>query len=1387
MNPKLSKKIREYLEQKKKDKAWTRVVLAMALAVVCITVYLLMTPAVSMTADTENGAADVVQAEGEADVFTQARCTTTETTQPVQSDDIAVQAVQLDHIVGMVVAQNDDNGVAVQTEPAKLDSYLASVTGSGTAYNKDTDEFTTELQLEFKIPTTEINAANRQFTYNLPEGVIVPDSLLGTTHKAYDKNKNDEFAFDYEYVKNADGTYSINVTYDEAYVKDAGDNVDSFIRFSGGLKKETYNETGTIKISFKDNQTLVIPPDKINFPSDETVHYDINVSKSGSFVKEANKIKYKIEVTSKQGTPSPISLKDVLEANGLPLKALENVKVSRKEIKYYNGWSQETGKVDELVSGSDYSCTINGGNMDMTINKGLTSTQNADHVLGQKYIIEYEYTLNDIPQDASYRPKNTVGVEGKDTTTGEIVKKETSTEVDVSKKSTPTSISKGGWYDNNNGEILWTITVNNEKNDITGATVTDEMFADLSSDNDLKISPNQGYTIEKDSSGKITGIKFTATDNGVNKNTYTIQYRQKIAQEWGKKEYTNKAGFKDTDGSGKDVTGEITVEIGTVEKKLESATNNSDGTKTLNWKSTAVVPKDGIPANTKITDTLRLSGNESANHYMTYAQISSWASKIGTADGWWKKVGDLRVKDISGNWYNWTDITDQTLKFTSFEYTVKDKIWQTDVADNKLEFSYSSTMDVSGLSGGDYYFNNVIKIGERSGSSDYNYVKGYVRKTDGNNRTDASDITNDGTLVWRVHTYLDKEYNKITVTDTLPKGVKLSDLIVTDGNGNKVWNVDLTIDDTGKITSNNMEVTIDGTVTENADGTTTITVNFAKITGKDWWFMKAKSTLTLQYTCEVDKNQLNDYATGKKYTFTNHATVKVGDNEYGGADQTQNWTEKKTQQDSKEVSKGATWDNTNKRINYSIVLNGEGKDLLPGKDTVQLEDVLTYSTNDNWNCNNMKVSLLPSAVKLYYAKEGADGKLIKDREVESGKWTWKYNTSKSPHTEEFYNTISAEIPDSTKLIFEYAYTVYVEIPKDATRYPSIKNTAKLYGQTEYIDSKDNKVEYKWAQTEAGASTDRKYILYKVEKDNYQNLLPNARFALWKYEGGKFVKTNKVYVTDNNGRITIGWQSGNGSDYQFEYNTAYYLEEESAPGGYQMPVDPMKCAFYFSNSSSGNNSMPDNFATQYEAVDLSSSGKTVFVENEKVPGTNVIAQKVWKEKNGNDIPDESKPGSVTVKLWRYILNDEQWKQANSNTGDGSSDAFDWNSVSKEQYPGENGEQTLNKGNNWKHEWADLPAEGIDSNGNHIYYKYFVEEVSVEGYDTSISASQTENGWLYTVENRKNKDESYTLPETGGPGGTMYTIGGLLLAVGAAFILWYRHILKVRREGRLSSRR
>ena len=73
MNPKLSKKIREYLEQKKKDKAWTRVVLAMALAVVCITVYLLMTPAVSMTADTENGAADVVQAEGGSNVFTQAR------------------------------------------------------------------------------------------------------------------------------------------------------------------------------------------------------------------------------------------------------------------------------------------------------------------------------------------------------------------------------------------------------------------------------------------------------------------------------------------------------------------------------------------------------------------------------------------------------------------------------------------------------------------------------------------------------------------------------------------------------------------------------------------------------------------------------------------------------------------------------------------------------------------------------------------------------------------------------------------------------------------------------------------------------------------------------------------------------------------------------------------------------------------------------------------------------------------------------------------------------------------------------------------------------------------------------------------------------------------
>ena len=1521
MNPKLSKKIREYLEQKKKDKAWTRVVLAMALAVVCITVYLLMTPAVSMTADTENGVTDVTQADVEdTDVFTQAWCTTTEKTQPDQSNDVSVQTVQLDHIVGMVVEQNTDNGAAVQTEPAKLDSYLAGVTGSGTKYNKNTGEFTTDLRLEFKIPTEDIEKANRKFTYKFPEGVIVPDSLLGTSHKAYDSNT---FAFDYEYVKNADGTYSINVVYDETYVENAGDYVDNFIEFSGGLKKETYTDTGKIEISFKDNQTLEIPTDQIDFPSDETVHYDINVSKSGNFVKENNKIKYKIEITSRKGTPSPISLKDVLEANGLPLDALKNVRVSREEVKYYNGWSQGTGKVEDLVNGTDYSCSIDGGNMNMTINKGLTATQpeGADYVLGQKYVIEYEYTLNDLEQDATYKPKNKVEVEGKDETTGEIVKKDTTAEVDVSKKST--SIGKNGYYDNNTGEIVWTITVNNEKNDITGAMVTDEMFAGLS-EGELSISPANGYTIEKDESGKITGIKFTAADNGVNKNTYTIRYRQKVTEEWGKNEYTNEAGFKDTDGSGKDVTGKTTVDIGNVEKKLENTTDNKDGTKTLQWKSTAVVPKDGIPAGTKITDELTSNDGKSDTHYMTYAQINEWASKIGNADGWWKKVKELRVKDISGNWYDWTDVaSDTTLKFKAFEYTVADKIMQTDVTGDKIEFAYNSTLDTTDLSGGDYYYTNTIKIGEKSSSSSYNYVKGRVWKTDENNRTDTSNTVSDGTLVWKVNTYLDKEYDTITVTDTLPKGVKLSGLIVSDGNGNKVQNVDLMISENGTISSNDQEVKISGKVTENTDGTTTITVNFEKIQGKDWWYMKPKSTLTLKYTCEVDKDQLEDYEAGKTYTFTNHATVKTGEKEYGGADQTQNWTEKKTQQDSKEVSKGATWDNTNKRIDYSIVLNGEGKDLLPGKDTVLLDDILEYN---RWNDNTLTATLIPSSVKLYYAKTGTDGKLVKDREVEAGKWSWKYEEIKPEYNadKEFKKVIHAEIPDSEKLILEYAYNIYVELEKGATKYPSIKNTAKLYGETEYTDSKDNTVKYEWAETQGGASTDRKYILYKVEKDKYQNLLLNARFALWKYDGGKFVKTDKVYATDKNGRITIAWQSDNSSDYQFEYNTAYYLEEESAPDGYQMPVDPVKCAFYFSSSSSENNQMPDKFVEEYEAVDLSSSGKTAFVENEGVPTTNVTAQKVWKDKDGNDIPDDRKPGSVTVKLWRYVLNDEQWKQANgessgsssggtgsgenvtlhfdiknaadqalnsiysdtgsqinssgytcpagseitvkltnksgqwesltsrdfyvgtdkytvqrkalnggaseytlqfklnsdttlsvactdwsnnfdsdfscvvssvpptpsndnTNTGDDSTDDFDWSTVIKELYPGESGEQTLSQGNNWKHEWSNLPSEGTDSDGNHVYYKYFVEEVSVEGYDTSISASQTENGWLYTVENRKNKDESYTLPETGGPGGTMYTIGGLLLAVGAAFILWYRHILKIRREGRLSSRR
>ena len=90
------------------------------------------------------------------------------------------------------------------------------------------------------------------------------------------------------------------------------------------------------------------------------------------------------------------------------------------------------------------------------------------------------------------------------------------------------------------------------------------------------------------------------------------------------------------------------------------------------------------------------------------------------------------------------------------------------------------------------------------------------------------------------------------------------------------------------------------------------------------------------------------------YSFQNHAEATSDKGSMGSADQTQQWTEDTSENESKVVDKTGVWDNDSRRVKYSICLNPDGRDLVNGADTLTLTDVMQYYTkmgvhSTNWS------------------------------------------------------------------------------------------------------------------------------------------------------------------------------------------------------------------------------------------------------------------------------------------------------------------------------------------------------------------------------------------------------------------------------------------------------
>lgn len=867
---------------------------------------------------------------------------------------------------------------------------------------------------------------------------------------------------------------------------------------------------------------------------------------------------------------------------------------------------------------------------------GITFTAGADGKNTQSYTITYS---TEIPTDENGNPvtsvTNTATLTPQEEKGNPITKNPT---VTVEKP----SLAKGGSYDSYNGVINWTVTVNDNGKNIAGAVFTDSMLGQLTA-GQITVKYDNGqaattaeYTIVQGDNGKVTQITFNAIEaTGVNTNKYVVTYQTVALQEWDNRTVSNEANLS---LNGTPVTAEVTVPGGgNVEKKAGTGTVSEDGkTLTIPWTVTLNVPKGGLAAGTTIEDDVTRNqwGSTNTNQWMTTEQMNALKSAIAT---WWDDSGTNKDS------YAFTSDTVTPVgsadAYTGFKIILSSALVPPEGA-TKLTFTYSTTANLTNAGTGQNTFYNDVKVGGKETGAEYIYHKAGVTKTDGNGNTGTTQVSNEGALTWKVKAIVGAGNKKLTLVDTLPEGVTLESLQLT-GWGN--LNMALTVDgETISGTDSTNQYDVSGTYQGRV-----ITLDIAPQTEGNTIQTGAEFTLTVN--CQVTDAATQ---TGTK-TLKNDVTMKLDGGEIGSSSQTQEWTYQKEEVVTKVVDKSGSWENESRILNYTVVLNPEGKDLLDGSDTLTLVDTMEYSSLVYYNgtAYTVKASLMQPSVSLYRAVKNDQGVWESDQKVREWEWTYAVDDQDVWHNK---NIITASgIPDSTALILKYSYRVSSNVPDEINGVKTyfdlkLSNKAELAGQSDTNNTADQQLKWEHSDVDAGVTTDKSYSFYKVEEGNYNVSLAGATFTVYRYDttGEHWVETSvRTYTTDASGSFKITRQEKDDNEnvtFSYQTNTLYKVVETAPPKGYRLPDSVPEYTFYFYDASDTTHTLPSELPGG--AVDLSAESKTVYVENVKNT-TEITVNKVWKNHDGSAANTSGKP-PVTIQLYQKTT------QGSSSGGSGS---------------------------------------------------------------------------------------------------------------------------------------
>ena len=999
-------------------------------------------------------------------------------------DEIAVQP-----------ADEKDAAAVQTTKEEKLEWNLVNVkpeTNGTITYDPKSDTFKTRLEMNFKIPHDRINP-DTLYYWEFPDSVTIPpDELSDNFSPMYEYKGSPVKAGEYR-LRKVGEKYRVEFKVDSKYYEThQNEPYVGNIEYQGELKATGTDENGNTIVK-GDTGFKVTLDGKIKYPStptDRTDKYDLTTKKEGRYNAETGKLEYTVTVTSHRGTPDVVKFVDeIYDANNNTLH-LDEPTVTVEEYQFTEKRTSETSTVwtqegteqkigDVSLTDKEFTSPTPDGKAELTMTLPQMKTENKSDTerVCKRYKVTYTYDVSKLG-NVDYKFHNDVTTSSQKGTTP-IIEDKSSADVEV-KNSYKISKSQTLKKENGKAKVTWTIKVNENRQNIFGAKVTDSMTIGTNSAqcglaqavaNSIKISPDNGYHfIDKDGNKtedttEYAGIQFDNADDQtdkVNTNQYTIEYTTEHDLKNGKYTVANEAQFVKPDGINGPNTGAIKADIAGLNagrnnyKEYDAATGiteNADGTISIPWKVRVDVSKvKTISKGTVLKDTILDSG-----HVMTGKQAKDWGGAFTWTDSSEKPVGTENGSFTDSEYYELGFYTDNTYNQTKplsdlqdtdeiygYKITLLNDVTAPNGAD-KMLIKYSTTGKIDATKENSY--RNRFFMDDQYWTPAYKYTLATITKTDGSGKIGTTTVDNEtGEVTWKIVVRTDtlKLHEKITVVDELPTGIEAESVQILFGTSGSLL-LDVPTDGGEKSTYKNRD-----TFRVRRDGQK-LTMSLENPDGK---IMQGNDTTFIIKGKIVSTNGGKPIEEGVKNIYSNTASVSFD----GGASipsntQTQEWTKKKDETPEKEVlTKGHSWDAKNQLMTYTVDINPDAKEFFAEEkdangnpikyDYLTLEDTFTLAkhpdsvggtpkdgTTAAIDPKKVDIEALLMNTKLYYAQTDADGKPVFDEDgklvpgTEVKGWTLKTRVDSSTDWCNKYLMTIENVPNKTPLVLEYAYQI----------------------------------------------------------------------------------------------------------------------------------------------------------------------------------------------------------------------------------------------------------------------------------------------------------------------------------------------------------------------------